>query len=296
VRPVSAPRDEPDGELQDRVERILGWRPTSWRRVRGGYTPAARYLAARGALSAFVKIATTPITAEMLRGELAAYAAVDGPFLPRFFGGEDHASRPFLVIEDLAAARWPPPWTDADVADTLAAIQAMHLVRPTLPSVLARHSDKVQGWRTIAEQPDPFLSLGLAGRDWLAAALPALVAAETACPLDGQALAHFDLRSDNICLTERGPVFVDWAAACLGDPDVDLGGWLPSLAFEGGPPPESILPQAPLVAAWISGYFAARAGLPDIPDAPFVRRVQREQLSTALPWVQRALRLPPLDG
>jgi hypothetical protein len=46
----------------------------------------------------------------------------------------------------------------------------------------------------------------------------------------------------------------------------------------------------------VSGFFAARAGLPDIPQAPFVRRLQREQLSTALPWVQRVLNLPPLDG
>ena len=288
--------DAPDGELQDRVERILGWRPRSWRRVRGGYTPAARYLVQSGAQSAFVKMATTPTTADMLRGELATYSAVEGSFLPRYFGGEDHETRPFLVIEDLAAARWPPPWTDAAVADALAAIAAMHQLRPRLPPHAARHGDEGLGWRTVAEQPEPFLALGLVSRDWLAASLPALVEAEAACQLEGETLAHYDLRSDNMCFAARGPVFVDWAAACLGDAGVDLGGWLPSLAFEGGPPPEAILPQAPEVAAWTCGYFAARAGLPIIPDAPFVRRVQREQLSTALPWVQRALKLPPLDG
>jgi hypothetical protein len=85
--------------------------------------------------------------------------------------------------------------------------------------------------------------------------------------------------------------FIDWAAASLGNPRLDLGGWLPSLAFEGGPPPDDVLPDAPEIAAWVSGYFAARAGLPIIADAPFVRRVQREQLSTALPWAIRALKL-----
>jgi hypothetical protein len=69
---------------------------------------------------------------------------------------------------------------------------------------------------------------------------------------------------------------------------------LPSLHYEGGPPPEAILPGAPEVAAWVAGFFAARAGLPIIPDAPAVRRVQREQLSTALPWAQRALGLAAL--
>jgi hypothetical protein len=44
----------------------------------------------------------------------------------------------------------------------------------------------------------------------------------------------------------------------------------------------------------VSGYFAARAGLPTIPSAPRVRDIQRAQLGKALPWAVRALRLPPL--
>lgn len=285
--------DALDPEVAERVAAALGWTPTTWAPVHGGYTPAARRIARRGTESAFVKVATTTVTASMLRRELAAYRAATSPFMPRFLGGEDHPTRPFLVIEDLASATWPPPWTEARVADTLAGIEAIHDLRPDLPSWADRGGEKVLGWRAVAKDPAPFLSLGLADDDWLARCLPALVEAETACATAGSALIHFDLRSDNICFAARGPVFVDWAASCLGSPDLDLGGWLPSLAFEGGPLPEAILPDAPEVAAWVSGYFAARAGLPTIPDAPFVRRVQREQLSTALPWARRALKLPP---
>jgi thiamine kinase-like enzyme len=280
-----------DPELIDQVAAILGWTPTSWTRVHGGYTPAARHIVRRGGESAFVKVATTPVTTRMLRRELVAYLALTAPFMPRFLGGDDHPTRPFLIIEDLAGAAWPPPWTEARVADTLASIQAMHALTPDLPSWASLGGDKVLGWRNVAKNPEPFLSLGLADRNWLQRCLPALVEAETACPTAGPALIHFDLRSDNICFAARGPVFVDWAASCLGSAELDLGGWLPSLAFEGGPPPEAVLPDAPQVAAWVSGYFAARAGLPTIPDAPFVRRVQREQLTTALPWVLRALKL-----
>lgn len=86
---------------------------------------------------------------------------------------------------------------------------------------------------------------------------------------------------------------MDWNLACLSNGRLDLGFWLPSLAFEGGPEPEAILPDAPEVAAWVSGFFAARAGLPEIADAPRVRLVQRQQLTTALPWAARALGLPP---
>ncbi|HUO13005.1 MAG TPA: aminoglycoside phosphotransferase family protein [Caulobacteraceae bacterium] len=288
--------EEPDPELAERVGHLLGWTPTAWSRVHGGYTPAARYLVRRGDEAAFVKIATTAVTANMLRRELTAYRALAAPFMPRFLGGEDHESRPFLIIENLGEASWPPPWTDARVADALAAIRAMHVLSPDLPTWADRGGDRIMGWRDVAKDPAPLLSLGLASPSWLARSLPALVEAETACATGGSALIHFDLRSDNICFAERGPVFVDWAASCLGSADLDLGGWLPSLAFEGGPHPETILPNAPEVAAWVSGYFAARAGLPIIPDAPFVRRVQREQLTTALPWVQRALKLMPLSG
>ena len=96
-----------------------------------------------------------------------------------------------------------------------------------------------------------------------------------------------------MCLTTGRVLFVDWNVACVANPRLDLGFWLPSLAYEGGPAPERILPDAPEIAARVSGFFAARAGLPSIEDAPRVRVVQRQQLATALPWVARALDLPP---
>jgi hypothetical protein len=109
--------------------------------------------------------------------------------------------------------------------------------------------------------------------------------------LTGDALTHLDLRSDNLCCTADGIRFIDWAEACRSNADVDLGFFLPSLAHEGGPLPDSILPDRPDFAAVVSGFFASRAGLPSIPNAPFVRRVQREQLGTALPWAIRTLAL-----
>jgi hypothetical protein len=91
-------------------------------------------------------------------------------------------------------------------------------------------------------------------------------------------------------------VLVDWNLACLANPTLDLASWLPSLEMEGGPAPETILPGAGDFAAMMSGFFAARAGLPTIPDAPRVRAVQLQQLRSALPWAVRELGLEPLDG
>ena len=49
----------------------------------------------------------------------------------------------------------------------------------------------------------------------------------------------------------------------------------------------------PNLVSLVTGYFAARAGLPVIPHAPLVREVQLTQLRVALPWAARALGLPP---
>lgn len=290
IPPQSAPLDQ---AIVERTVDLLGWSPSSWARVSGGYTPAARYVAKDGRRSAFVKFATTPLTCAQLRREIATYAALSGPFLPEVFGLQDHPQQPLLVIEDLSGADWPPPWSDERVAAALDAIGEVHEARASILSLAEAHGAPEAGWREVSSNPAPFLSLGLASQDWLAHALPLLIEAQTACPTDGGAVAHWDLRSDNLCFADGRAKIIDWAeAASLSNPKLDLGFWLPSLHFEGGPPPEAILPVEPEIAAWVSGFFAARAGLPDIPDAPFVRRVQREQLLTSLAWACRALRLP----
>ena len=215
--------------------------------------------------------------------------------MPEVIGADPDPERPILIIEDLSAAIWPPPWTAGRVDAVLATIAEMHGTGSTLyhGGLL---DGREAGWPSVALDPGPFLALGHVTVHWLERALPDLIAAEQSCQLRGDALTHLDLRSDNLCLTPEGVKFIDWAEACRSAGDVDLGFFLPSLAYEGGPLPDRLLPGRPDIAAVVSGFFAARAGLPDIPLAPFVRRVQREQLSTALPWAIRALELEPADG
>lgn len=278
--------------FKPKVDRLLGWATEQWVPMQRGYTAAARFVVRDGTRSAFVKVATTPLTARLLRGEKLVYDALSGRFMPRLLGWEDEA-QPILIIEDLSHAHWPPPWRPGDVERVLEQIRAMHASNADLEKRTLLYGGREAGWPTVARDPAPLLSLGLVSARWLEEALPALIAAEAACELDGDAVTHLDLRSDNICIADGTVKFIDWAEAGIGNAEVDLGFWLPSLVFEGGPLPETILPDAPAIAALVSGFFAARAGLPVIPDAPFVRRVQREQLSTALPWAQRALGLPP---
>jgi Ser/Thr protein kinase RdoA (MazF antagonist) len=130
---------------------------------------------------------------------------------------------------------------------------------------------------------------------WLEAALPDLLAAEGAAVLDGPDLLHADVRSDNLCFQGSRAILVDWNWACRGNGRFDIAAWLPSLYAEGGPAPETILPDEPELAALLSGFWAAQAGLPPPPDASGVREVQLLQLRTALPWAARALSLPPIS-
>jgi len=276
--------------LLARIERLLGARVVAHQRVQGGYTPALRLRCETATGSVFVKAGVTPLTAEFLRQEIAVYGQVSGDFMPRFLAADSEAEVPLLIIEDLSACAWPPPWDERRVA----------LVREQLDRIHATSAPlEVEGpwevsWPSVAADPLPFLSLGLVDSAWLDKALPALIASEATVRAEGDALCHFDVRSDNLCFSQDRAIFVDWNWAKRANPQLDLAFWLPSLAFEGGALPETILPDEPGLAAVVSGFFAARAGLPIIPDAPFVRRVQREQLVTALPWVSRALGLPKL--
>jgi thiamine kinase-like enzyme len=280
-------------DLRSRLADVIGWLPTSFREVEGGYTPAARWIVTGREPRAFVKMATTPQTAQALRAEWKAYRALEGPFMPRVFAWDDDAEHPVLVLEDLSEARWPPPWDAELVTGVVATLQEVHSATAALPSFRGVHGSERNGWRAVEANVEPLVGLGLVSRRWLEESLPSLLRAAEEVRTQGRAVTHFDVRSDNLCRTKRGIVLVDWNCACLGNADLDLGFWLPSLAFEGGPSPSSILPERPDIAAWVCGFCAARAGLPPVPGAPGVRRVQREQLATALAWVSSELDLPP---
>jgi Phosphotransferase enzyme family len=281
-------------ELASRVERLIGTKVESYRRVEGGYTPALRLLCKTTEASFFAKIGTTPGTSMSLSREIRIYNSLSGDFMPHLLAAEDHESEPILIIEDLSLQHWPPPWDERQIALTLAQIDTLHNTPASVETYAQAHEVRAANWPAVAADPEPFLALRMADARWLAAALPILIRYAESCPTAGDSLTHWDLRSDNICITAKRAIFVDWNSACLSNPRLDLGFWLPSLAYEGGPEPEKILPAAPEVAAWVSGFFAARAGLPEISDAPRVRTVQRRQLETALPWAARALDLPPL--
>ena len=280
-----------------RIGELTGRRPIRFRRAAGGYTAAERWVVdLEGGAGAFAKIGVDQSTAGWLRQEHRAYAALDGDFMPELLGWDD-GERPLLLLEDLSGCFWPPPWDAGKVDRVLEAVARLRAADHRHLSPLDSAASGLAGcWQSVAEEPAPFLSLGLATGRWLRDSAPVLAAAADEAVIEGPVPTHLDVRSDNLCIRGGGAVLVDWNHACLAHPDLDLAGWAPSLHAEGGPAPEEILPGRGPLAAVISGYFASRAGRPIIPTAPRVREVQRQQLGTSLPWVVRALGLPPLDG
>ncbi len=268
----------------------------------GGYSLALRLRAIfADNTSAFVKVATSHDLANFLRTEHRVYSSLGRQvFLPEFLGWDDDGEHPFLMLEDLSAALWSSQWNSTRIDAVLAALEAVHHTPappdiPQLETPVTRAM--LNGWKEVANDPEVFLSTGFCTSAWLEQALPGLLEAASGIVLTGNDFLHLDVRSDNICFpSDARAVLVDWNWVCLGNGEFDLAAWLPSLQAEGGPKPETFLPNVPSWAAALSGFFASRVGLPAPAAAPKVRIVQRQQLGTALLWAARGLGLSMPDG
>jgi hypothetical protein len=273
------------------AERILDSAATAWTRVTsGGWSVNEHWIVEleneeRAFLKQADRVEPCPT---WLRDEYAVYTAIDGPFLPHLLGWED-GEQPLLVLEDLSpGARWLPPWRPGDVDAVLAALHEVAATPLHAPLPLLAE-DSIGGWPEVARDPEPFLRLGLVSQTWLEATLSALLDGWESTPLDGPALLHCDVRSDNLCLREGRAILFDWSHGRRGNPDFDVAFWLPSLALEGGPQPDAFGVDA--FAVYVAGFFAALAGLPPPAGAPLVRGFQLAQLEVALPWACRVLGL-----
>ncbi len=278
---------------------MTGRRVVGARRAAGGYTRAERWVVALAdGDSCFAKIGTDEHTRHAIANEARFYAGCNPDFTPSLLGFDHHPERPMLLLEDLSRALWPPPWNRVLIERVLITLDRVAATDPPthLPD-LEQQRPFLSGWRGVEADPIPFLRLELASPAWLERALPELAYASDRAVLSGSSLVHFDVRSDNLAFLPDRTVLVDWAQAAVGNPLLDIVGWLPSLTFEGGPLPDQILgPEATELAALVAGYFAFQAGLPPPPTAPTVRAIQLASLTAALPWAARLLGLPQPDG
>ncbi len=284
-------------DLTARLTRLVQSTPAEITAVNRGYTAASRLLVKfSDGRRAFVKVATDDLTASWLRDEYRVYSHVKGSFMAEMLAWDDDGEHPMLVLEDLSGAVWPQSWTDITIEAVLETLRQIgnSPVAQGMPSLETLRPDP-SSWRSVAANPETFLSLSLCTKQWLNKALPALIEAEESADLSGSKLLHLDVRSDNICFIGDRVVLVDWNWACVGNSLLEIIFWLPSVRLEGGPLPEQIIAADPSLVAFVAGFWACRADLPPPYTGATVRDLQLRQLSVALPWCAKLLQLPPPD-
>jgi aminoglycoside phosphotransferase (APT) family kinase protein len=293
--------------LRAEIERQLGGRVVAAVTQPGGFSPgvAARLTLDNGG-RAFVKAVgdLNPDSPGIHRAEAAITAALPASTpAAHLLGFLDSDSWVTLMLEDVDGRMPAQPWTPAELSEVLDAMAALaDALTPApvqAPPAATRFVELGRGWQLLHEAVQSGDD-DLAGADpRVRGSLEALAALEKGYPaaVDGTTLAHGDVRADNILLTSDGVVFVDWPWACLAPPWFDLVAMLPSVAMQGGPPPETVVAAHPLtrgadqaaittVVCALAGFMTYAGRKPDPPGLPTVRAFQRAQAGIALDWLQ----------
>jgi hypothetical protein len=284
-----------------------GGPPVSVRDLQGGFSPGATSLLEWPERAVFVKAVGPQLNPEspaMYRREARISAVLPpSPCYPRLLEVFDDGAWVALAFEAVEGRPPRHPWDSGELAMVADALAAMHdeLTPSPVPDIepLSAHAVHLfGGWSALAALGAP------AGLDpWAAAHLDRLAQLESGWPeaCAGRTLVHGDVRADNVLITADDVVFVDWPHACVGNPAFDVVAWAPSVALEGGPPPEEVLalhdplrradPDAVTVLlAAISGFFVSRSLEPAGPGLPTLRAFQAAQGAVALEWLQRRTR------
>jgi hypothetical protein len=292
-------------------------------RVWGGYspTPTYRLLLANGR-KAFFK-AVGPADNEFARAAHAReervyreLADLIAPWAPELLGSFENGPWRVILLEDLGP-KSAPPWSPGLAGQVSRSLGDFHVATlgVSLPDWLPRPDQHLltdaRLWRW-ADDPQALQNVAsLAGAEsadamrWLREAAPSLVSASNSLRDAGGpvALAHRDVRSDNLRWVGGRLRLFDWPHVGVGPAEDDAAMFAQSVTAEGGPDPDTVMEwygeRAPLrpkilvgALASIAGFFADQAWRPEAPGLPRLRAFQRRQLWVTLNWASQRLHLP----
>ena len=295
----------------DATAQATGRRPVRLRPVtgrEGGYTSVVRRVVEfDDGSTRFIKATKTPLLAAALRHEIEVYDALHGIDAPYLLGTHGHHigadGSVLLVLDNAENAAWPSPesnpWTEASIS---AAIDTLDAVRSTAPpgwmvwsGGIAAVRPSSTGWAAVADNVGELVGLGLASREWFGQHLQTLVNASDAAAIDGSALVHLDVRSDNFCLIDGEAKLIDWAGARWGHPYFDQHHFALTLFHETG------VRRSALLTDDAAGHFAFEAGHAaaaavrlnrSAPASPAARHV-RSVAASRLIWTCELLDIEP---
>jgi hypothetical protein len=205
-----------------------------------------------------------------------------------------------LLFENIEGTNPVLPWQPRQLDRVLEAMEttAKALTPSPLVAPVASTPGGTTHWRGLMAEPDWFGRL-TDQLPWLGEHVQLLAELEAssdeACA--GVTLLHFDVRADNILLTDSDVYLVDWPHVRIGAPWVDLVYFLPSVAMQGGPSPQELFWRHPFsedaatedvarVLAGFAGFMLDGATRPPPPGLPGLRRFQLAQGVEAVKWLQ----------
>lgn len=166
---------------------------------------AARVVTAAG-VRAFVKAVSTaqnPQSPDVMRREIAVLESMPrGAGVPALLAAYDDGDWVGLLIEDVEGRHPSTPWVDAEVRATFEALHALeaHAAPAQWPALEEELVGELTACSRIAQAPPVELDPWLAGRfRWLDE-----LSRQTLPRLAGGAIAHTDLRADNLLVTTSG--------------------------------------------------------------------------------------------
>ncbi|MEO6125816.1 MAG: phosphotransferase [Ilumatobacteraceae bacterium] len=294
------------------VDRQIGSPIVGAINIAGGFSPGpAAVCSLADGRSVFVKACGPELntfTPAMHRREATILGQLPSEFpVPRLLGVVDDDDWVALIIEAVDGTMPRAPLSAAEVTAVLDVVD--HLAEIGNPSPIAdlahvgpsgRDHVAVYSWQRLSndglvDRLDPWTTRHLADLTELESGWLEAVAGDT--------LLHGDLRTDNIIIGASSTYVVDWPAAGVGAPWVDLVGLLPALHLDGGPVPDEIFTTRPLghsadpgaVDSYLSalaGYFTRQSLLPPPPGIATVRSFQAAQGAVCRAWLGDRLGWP----
>lgn len=294
-------------QVRSWVEGVLGAPVVHAVTQPGGFSPgvAARLRCADGT-RAFCKAVSSlanPDSPQSHRAEARIAAALpESAPVPRLLAAYDDGTWVALLFTDVDGRQPALPWREDELVRVLAMLgELAELLTPSpvaeLPAVQERLAADFSCWRQLAAAP---ASAQAELDPWSRRHLDRLAGLESRWQraAAGETLLHLDIRADNLLLSADRVWLVDWPFASRGAAWVDAVLFAPSVAMQGGPPPEELMRRHPAasgaerdavmaVVCALTGYFVERSLRPAPPGLPTLRAFQAAQGREARAWLER---------